>query len=76
MNCVKPSPSSARSAARPCLSKSGQCLKSVSANIGDHPACADGCELDKHVHDDALDCLACYYGEPDQFSPPRRALNG
>lgn len=24
--------------------------------------------LVEHVHDDTLNCLACYYGEPPQFS--------
>lgn len=53
---------------RECLSKSGTCLKSVSANITDHPACPDGCELNQHVHDGNFNCLACYYGEPPQFA--------
>ena len=26
-------------------SKSGECLKSVSASVHDHPACTEGCEL-------------------------------
>ncbi len=38
------------------VSKSGECLKSVSASVDDHPACVYGCDRAHHIPGFCLSC--------------------